>query len=156
VASPPSLAGEFLFCGLYANELMIRFLQRSDAHPDLFDFYRQLLTRLAAGEQPQPLLRMFEKQLLQSAGFGMLLDHEHGSDRMISADAWYRYEPELGPVRCDARQGDGAQMVSGSALLALKSGRIEDQHLKELKRLMRQLIRSHLGDKPIASQALFT
>jgi DNA repair protein RecO (recombination protein O) len=33
VASPPALAGESLFCGLYANELMIRFLQRSDPHP---------------------------------------------------------------------------------------------------------------------------
>jgi recombinational DNA repair protein (RecF pathway) len=40
--------------------------------------------------------------------------------------------------------------------LALKSGQIEDHHLKELKQLMRQLIRNHLGDKPIASQALFS
>jgi hypothetical protein len=46
-------------------------------------------------------------------------------------------------------------LVSGSALLALKSGHIEDHHLKELKQLMRLLIRNHLGDKPIASQALF-
>ncbi len=156
VASPPALVGESLFCGLYANELMVRFLYRSDPHPGLFDFYQHLLTQLASGKKAQPLLRVFEKQLLQSAGFGMQLDHEHGSDQVISADAWYVYEPESGPVRCDHGQEQDAQLVSGSALLALKSGQIEDHHLKELKQLMRQLIRNHLGGKPIASQALFS
>ena len=85
----------------------------------------------------------------------MQLDHEHGSDQVICADARYLYNPEAGPVRCDRGQEPDALLVSGSALLALKSGKIEDQHLKELKQLMRQLIRNHLGDKPIASQALF-
>ncbi len=156
VASPPALVGESLFCGLYANELMVRFLYRSDPHPGLFDFYRHLLTQLAAEKQAQPLLRIFEKQLLQSAGFGMQLDQEHGSDQEISADGWYLYKPEAGPVRCDRGHEQDAQLVSGSALLALKSGQIEDHHLKELKQLMRRLIRHHLGDKPIASQALFS
>jgi DNA repair protein RecO (recombination protein O) len=155
VASPPSLVGDSLFCGLYANELMIRFLYRSDAHPALFDYYRHLLTQLTTEKNPQPLLRIFEKQLLQSTGFGMQLDHEHGSDRMISADAWYLYQAETGPVRCDRERSQDAQLVSGSALLALKSEQIKDKHLKELKQLMRQLIRNHLGGKPIASQALF-
>jgi DNA repair protein RecO (recombination protein O) len=135
---------------------MVRFLYRSDPHPGLFDYYQHLLTQMAAGKQAQPLLRVFEKQLLQSAGFGMQLDHEYGSDRVIEADEWYLYKPEAGPMRCDRGQEQDAQLVSGSALLALKSGQIEDHHLKELKQLMRQLIRNHLGDKPIASQALFS
>ena len=79
VASPPPLAGEPLFCGIYANELMMRFLQRSDPHPVLFDRYRDLLGFLAAGESPQGPLRLFEKQLLESAGFGLQLAFEHGS-----------------------------------------------------------------------------
>ena len=156
IASPPALTGEALFCGLYANELSIRFLQRSDAHPDLFDYYRDLLMQLAIGKELQPLLRIFEKQLLQSAGFGMQLDHEHGSDRAVSADAWYSYIPEAGPERRDRGQDRDDYLVSGSALLALKSGQIEDQHLKELKHLMRRLIRYHLGDRPIASLSLFS
>ncbi len=86
----------------------------------------------------------------------MQLDHEYGSDQVIEADAWYLYKPEAGPMRCDRGQEQDAQLVSGSALLALKSGQIEDHHLKELKQLMRRLIRNHLGDKPIASQALFS
>jgi DNA repair protein RecO (recombination protein O) len=112
--------------------------------------------QLAIGGELQPLLRIFEKQLLQSAGFGMQLDHEHGSDRAISKDAWYLYLPESGPDRRDWEQDREECLVSGSALLALKSGQIEDQHLKELKHLMRRLIRYHLGDRPIASLALFS
>ena len=156
VASPPALSAEPLFCGLYANELMIRFLQRSDPHPGLFDHYQQLLTRLTVGEGPQPLLRIFEKQLLESSGFGLQLDHEHGSELPISADAWYLYAPESGPIRHERGGGQDEKLISGSALLALKSGQIEEQNLKELKQLMRRLIRNHLGGKPIASQALFS
>lgn len=155
VASPPPLAGESLFCGLYANELTTRFLQRSDPHPGLFDRYRQLVAELAAGHNLQPALRIYEFRLLQAAGFGLQLEQEHGSAALISEDAWYRYVPESGPER---REYDGAKvddLVSGAALMALKSGNIEDRHLKELKMLMRRLIRFYLGDRPLNSQSLF-
>jgi len=155
VASPPALAGESLFCGLYANELTTRFLQRSDPHPGLFEQYQQLLTELAAGSAPQPLLRIFEKELLQSAGFGLQLEHEHGTSDGIRFDAWYLYVPEAWPKRREYDAGKPHELISGAALLALKSGTIEDQYLKELKTLMRRLIRFYLGDKPLNSQALF-
>ena len=156
VASPPALAGESLFCGLYANELMVRFLQRSDPHPDLFDHYQRLLTHLTVGDGLQPLLRVFEMQLLESAGFGLQLDFEYGSERPISADAWYLYTPESGPVRQERGRGQDEKLVSGTALLALKSGQIEAPELKQLKHLMRRLISNHMGGKPIASQSLFS
>ena len=53
------------------------------------------------------------------------------------------------------RKQRAKELISGAALLALKSGVIEDQHLRELKALMRKLIRYHLGGKPLNSQALF-
>ena len=156
VASPPPLTGESLFCGMYANELIMRFLHRSDPHASLFDDYQSLLGSLASGEHPQPLLRIFEKQLLEASGFGLQLEQEHGSDRPLSPDAWYLYVPGTGPVRRDPAQGESERLISGEALIALDSGQIERRHLNELKRLMRSLIRHQLGDKPIASQALFS
>lgn len=155
VASPPALAGDSLFCGLYANELTTRFLQRSDPHPGLFEEYRRLVAELAAGNPPQPLLRIYEEALLRSAGFGLQLDHEHGTAEGIQADAWYLYVPESGPIRLEYDESKAHELVSGAALLALKSGMIEDQHLNELKTLMRRLIRFYLGDKPLNSQSLF-
>ncbi|MDH3924029.1 MAG: DNA repair protein RecO [Xanthomonadales bacterium] len=155
VASPPALEGEALFCGLYANELITRFLQRQDPHAGLFECYQGLVSRLSAGELSQPALRMFEAELLTSAGFGLQLDHESASSNAIDESGWYLYDPETGPRRMDYRESEVKELVSGAALLALKSGEIKDQHFRELKALMRKLIRYHLGGKPLNSQALF-
>jgi DNA repair protein RecO (recombination protein O) len=149
------LAGEALFCGLYANELLMNFMHRSDPHPLLFEHYNQLATELATGGSPQPCLRLFEKALLQSCGFGLQLDHEHGSEQVIDAEAWYLYVPEEGPQRSEAGSGQSADLISGEALLALKSGEIGERHLKELKTLMRRLIAFYLGDRKLKSQSLF-
>jgi len=160
VASLPQAQGESLFCGLYANEILLRALHRSDPHPEMFESYRALLIELATQSQPQPSLRIFERNLLQALGLGMQLEFEHGSGLPVAADAVYRYLPESGPVRMSAREVqdrpelDG-QVVSGAALLALQSSVIEACHLPELKRLMRALLRYHLGDKPLKTLSLF-
>ena len=156
VAAPPTLTGEPLFCALYANELLVRFLQRSDPHNGLFDEYSRMLNALAGGQPSQPVLRLFEYHVLSAAGFGLQLDHDSASGKAICADAWYLYQPESGPVQRDPAAGRAEELVSGAALLALESGEIGDQHLKELKTLMRKLIRFHLGGRPIKSQQLFS
>lgn len=155
VAAPPALAGDALFCGLYANELLMNFLQRSDPHPALFESYRNLVMDLAGESPSQPGLRLFEKALLQSSGFGMQLDHECGSGDPIDANAWYQYDPKAGPKRCEHGSGQAGELISGEALLALKSGKIEEIHLRELKALMRKLIADCLGDRKLKSQSLF-
>lgn len=155
VAAPPPLLAEPLFCGIYANELLMRFLQRSDPHPGLFDRYRDLLGELAAGEAPSAPLRLFEKHLLEAAGFGLLLDRESSTGEPVLAEAWYQYVPESGPVRRAGSAGEDKLLVSGSSLLALQSGDIAQEHQRELKNLMRRLIAHYLGDRPLKSQSLF-
>jgi DNA repair protein RecO (recombination protein O) len=155
VASPPALGGESLLCGLYANELLVRFLQRSDPHPGLFSEYRGLLAGLMAEEGLENALRLFEMNLLDAVGFGLQLDHEAGTAEALDPDAWYRYVPEAGPRRAEYSADKRSELISGSALLGLKSGATQAAHLPELKRLMRRVIRFYLGDKPLKSQALF-
>jgi len=158
IAAMPLPTGDAWFCGLYVNELLMRALQRGDPHPDLFDAYRMLLQQLAGQEAPQALLRNFEKQLLEAIGFAMALAYEPGSGEMVQADAWYRYHPVSGPMReqfVAENNSNQLKLVSGAALLALDSGLIEVQYLPELKRLMRRVLRFHLGDKPLLSQTLF-
>lgn len=155
VASPPPLAAEPLFCGIYANELLMRFLHRSDPHPGLFSHYRDLLAALAGDSPAQPPLRVFERQLLEAAGFGLLLDREAGSGSPVCAEALYRFVPESGPVREGRPDVDRDELVSGSALLALQSGDITPAHQRELKRLMRRVIAHYLGDRPLKAQSLF-
>jgi len=160
VAALPLAPGDALFCGLYINELLMRALHRGDPHPELFDAYRFLLQQLASQLPPQALLRTFEKQLLESMGFALALAHEPASGELVQAEGWYHFHPVNGPVRETVAAGElprkGQKLVSGAALLALDSGHIEEQHMQELKRLMRRVLRYHLGDKPLVSQTLFT
>ena len=155
VATLPPLRAQGLMCGLYANELLMRFLHRSDPHPEVFDRYRALISHLAADEWSQPLLRVFERDLLQAVGLGLQLEHEHGGQDDLVPDAMYDYLPESGPVRHEGGARPETQLVSGNALIALRTGQIDEAQHRELKLLMRRLIRYHLGDKPLSSHQLF-
>jgi len=153
VASPPPLQGQSLYCGLYLNELLMRLLHRSDPHAEVFERYRQVLSELALELPAQPILRIFEKHLLEAIGYAMLLDREYKTGAEIQPQNWYEYQPDRGPVlRSDAGKG----RVSGHALLALQNEDLSAASLPELRMLMRTVIGYHLGGKPLASLSLFS
>ena len=152
VASPPALQGQALYCGLYLNELLMRLLHRGDPHIEVFERYRQVLSELASDASPQPILRVFEKHLLEAIGYAMLLDREHNGGAEIQSKSWYEYQPQRGP---ELRSGPGKSRVSGAALLALHAENLHEDDLPELRMLMRSVIGYHLGDKPLASLSLF-
>jgi len=153
VASPPALQGQALYCGLYLNELLMRLLHRGDPHTEVFERYRLMLSELASDAPPQPLLRVFEKHLLEAIGYAMLLDREYNSGAEIQPQLWYDYQPQRGPVNCaESKRG----RISGAALLALHTEKLDTESLPELRRLMRCVMGYHLGDKPLASLSLFS
>ncbi len=77
VRPPATLAGDRLMSGFYANELLLKLLQRNDPHPALFDAYAVLIERLYAPDHdPGRALRLFEKRLLDELGWGLNLEHE--------------------------------------------------------------------------------
>lgn len=154
VAAPPPLGGEALYCGLYVNELIVRLLLRDDPHPEVFEQYRETLAGLAGGADPQPVLRLFEKALLDATGFGLILDREIGGDP-LRADAWYDYQPERGPVRVGEASQARPGVLSGAVLLALEAGQVPPAALGPLRGMMRRVLRHHLGDRPLASEALY-
>ena len=153
VASPPPLQGQALYCGMYLNELLMRLLHRGDPHTEVFERYRKVLADLAAEMPPQPLLRVFEKHLLEAIGYAMLLDREYSSGTGIDPQSWYAYKPDRGPV---LHSGPGRGRVSGAALLALHTERLQGETLPELRMLMRSVLGYHLGGKPLASLSLFS
>ena len=46
-------------------------------------------------------------------------------------------------------------LVSGQALLALDAGHIDPADCAALRHMMRRVLRHHLGEKPLASEALY-
>jgi DNA repair protein RecO (recombination protein O) len=150
------LTGAALFSGLYMNELLMRLMHRHDPHPELFHYYRGAVEALGQGQPTEGVLRIFEKHMLESIGYGLVLDRDIASGEPIDGDASYYYEIERGPMSVDLEDVDDGVALAGDTLLSLANERLESERaLDEAKKLMRTALRRYLGDKPLATRALF-
>jgi DNA repair protein RecO (recombination protein O) len=148
----PPLRGAALMSGFYLNELLMKLLTRDDAHDRLFDSYRAALAQLALAADPANVLREFEKDLLQEAGYALLLDRD-AAGAPIAAEKNYTYEAERGPVV--VRGGEPVQ-IAGRTLMAMERGDYsEPLTQQQSKLLMRMLINHHLGQQRLFTPQLY-
>ncbi len=99
---PAALAGDRLMSGFYANELLLKLLERHDPHPALFDAYAALVASLVdPAADATRALRLFEKRLLDELGWGLALEHEAASGAPVEAGLAYRYRVDAGAERVD-------------------------------------------------------
>lgn len=153
VGSDPHLSGVKLASAFYANELLVRLIQRNDPNPMLFFAYEQLLVELRQDSTVEPPLRRFEKHLLDALGYGLELENDT-QGRPISPRRRYLYVPETGPVALDADHEETQTTVSGATLAGLARDELCGAELDEAKRLMRHILAQYLGDKPLKSREL--
>src|SRR5215510_640867 len=66
-----TLPSRQVLSGFYLNELIISLTTRHDPQPQLFEDYTAALRNLAGDTAPEPVLRVFEKRLLASLGYGL-------------------------------------------------------------------------------------
>jgi DNA repair protein RecO (recombination protein O) len=145
-----------LISAFYINELVIRLLHQHEAHPELFMVYDETLGDLAAKENDQQaVIRIFEKRLLQSLGYGLVLDRDVETGMPIDDSKDYYYLAERGPGTSVPADNDYVH-VSGATLRALAQESLTGRNvLDESKKLMRYILQKHLGQKPLASRALY-
>ncbi len=161
-----SLVGRRLVSAFYLNELLIRLLYRFDANQDLFQSYDKTLTELSKEEiiaDGQAVLRLFEKSLLRTLGYELQLSTEVETGNAIEPEGLYSFDPSLGPKLLPGvyrNVGDGLNNNSnsifrGKSLLALDQEQLTDSDiLYDAKRLMRQALAPHLGNRPLESRRL--
>lgn len=145
-----------LISAFYINELVIRLLHQHEAHPELFEVYDATLGDLAARENDQQaVIRIFEKRLLQSLGYGLVLDRDVETGVPIDDDKNYYYLAERGPTTSVPKDNDYVH-ISGTTLRSLAQEKLTGRNvLDESKKLMRYILQQHLGQKPLASRALY-
>jgi len=180
--SGPSLdlQGTALPCGYYMNEIILRLVQKDQPHPTLFAHYSLALSQLSENpDAPESVLRSFELQLLEHLGLlpdfsscrsdGESIEDEEqflfypGSNQAVLVppdDNQYiaipKHKTPPAVYHADGETLDVGVPVSGRTLNRLAAFDIDDQRvLKEIKPLMRRLLRVHLGDKPLNSRELF-
>lgn len=143
------LRGRQLMAAFYLNELALRLLPRQDPQPQLYDSYARTLEALALPGRSAPALRIFEKQLLASLGYGLNLERAVTVDAPVLAEQQYLYDLDSGPIPVTMTRGSGL-LITGRALLALQHEQLEDpDDLKAVRRLLRAALMRHLGDRPL-------
>ncbi len=149
------LPGKAVLSGLYLNELIMRLTHRHDPHSDLFDAYDLTIRALHKSGPLESTLRIFEKRLLEAAGYGLVLDHDIHSGEALKSEQRYIYEPEVGPVQA-AEDTPAGVSISGRTLQALAREDHLDGHCqREAKQLMRYVLGHHLGERQLQSRLLF-
>jgi DNA repair protein RecO (recombination protein O) len=153
VKPPAALTGDRLMSGFYANELLLKLLQRNDPHPDLFDAYALLLTRLfEPGVDPARALRIFEKRLLEEIGWGLNLAHEASSGAALEPGRSYRYGLEGGAEPVDG-VAEGTLIFCGASLLSLAHEELGDpRSLNDARRLLRAALDRCLDGRPLRTR----
>ena len=137
-------------CGYYVNELLLKLLHRHDSHEELFDRYNHFFYALANGDDPNSVLRIFEKHLLQQIGFGLVLDHDVETGEVILSDRDYQYIAQQGPV---ASSEEHVAKISGETLMALQTESLQTEKQKrEARALTRALINVQLNGKELRSR----
>lgn len=146
------LQGQRLMCALYLNELTMRLLPQADPQPLVFEHYDLTLQALAAEQPVEPLLRSYEWRLLEQLGYAFALEQD-SQGHALQPDQWYVLQPEHGLVRGQRLQ-PGAFL--GADLQALAEVQWQQPRvLQAAKRLMRQALAPHLGNRPLISRELF-
>lgn len=152
---PLQLNQKPLFCGFYCNELLMRLLHKEDPHADLFGAYHDCLHQLENGSDNQLsiILRLFEKKLLASLGYGLSLTHESKTRTPIQPDGYYHFVPQQGFLI--ATDNTTTAFLGRELLLIAEEKLGNDAVMQSAKRLMRLALSGLLGDKPLHSREFF-
>jgi DNA repair protein RecO (recombination protein O) len=146
------LPGGSLLAAFYLNELIIRLTTRHDPQPELFDHYDRTLCELRAGAPLEPALRIFEKRLLEAAGYGVDLANEAHTGKPIEARRYYHFRATEGLVAA-AREEGGA--LAGRSLLGLaRESLTSARALEDARRLLQAALAACLEGRPLASRAV--
>ncbi len=161
---PLNIPASELMLGLYVNELLFRLLPRFVPNIELFGYYDKTLRELAQvdleyGVQ-NTILRRFELRLLESLGYGLILDHDVISNDPIDPLLTYDYQLNRGPVVNTQNKHFIGVEIRGSSLLDLAQSITETEvidktFILEAKTLLRYVLNHYLGEKPLLSRQLF-
>ena len=136
---------------VYLNELLIKLLEKEDAHPEIFDHYLIVCGSLKSKnkEKLEKNLRSFELTLLKEIGYGLNLNFEGNSDIEIKEDTSYKFVPSVGFLPLTKSESN-KHNFSGRDILNLSTGNFSSPDtLLASKQIMRQAIDFHLGNKTL-------
>ena len=128
---------QHLVSAFYLNELLLKLCARHDGHPDIFVLYAHAIDSLASAADAIPTLRLFEKRLLDTLGYGLALERDAASGLPVEDDAVYYYRLEQGAIRATG-VADSPLTFRGRSLRMLAREDLSDREVcADARRLLR-------------------
>jgi DNA repair protein RecO (recombination protein O) len=150
----PFLSGNALLCGMYLNELLVRLLHRFDPHPNLYTHYSKTLHALATEDNLPPILRSFEKTLLNEIGYGLQFDKDINGEA-IESNAQYYFDFGHGFRKITTALPNQGNIFSGKSILALHNAQFTSTtELIAAEKILSIAINSQLGGRILKSKEL--
>ena len=148
----PQLAGLPLLCGFYINELLQRLCPKEEPNSLLFSAYFEAIQALSTigTANVEPILRNFERQLLDCLGYGIEWQFEAHSTRPLNLLQSYEYQHGHGLILSQSRDACPAPLILAFAQADFSS----EQLLPWAKMWMRQSIAQLLGDSVLHTRQL--
>jgi DNA repair protein RecO (recombination protein O) len=135
----------------YLNELILKLTARHDPQPDIFAHYERALLAWKAGAALERELRLFEKRLLDTLGYGIDLGSAGGGEQIV-AQSSYQFRPEYG---LQPSVADAPDAIPGSALLNLAQERLESTaDLDHARRLLRAALAQCLEGRSLNTRRI--
>lgn len=146
-----ALPARCILSAFYLNELILKLTARHDPQPEIFAHYEAALEAWKAGAPLERELRLFEKRLLDTLGYGLDLGSEDGG-APLTADSSYRFRPGQGLQYAVAEAPDA---IPGSALLNLAQERLESAaDLEHARRLLRTALAQCLEGRTLNTRRI--
>jgi DNA repair protein RecO (recombination protein O) len=146
------LPSRSLMSGFYLNELLLKLTTRHDPLPALFDAYHDAVSALRVSAPVDRALRLFEKHLLETTGYGLELATETQNGRSIEGTAYYQFRPSHGLCLSVA---DAPGAIAGSSVLALASGELDDRRsLEDSRRILQTALGELLEGRELATRTV--
>lgn len=147
---PLPLAKQYLYSGLYLNELILRLLAKEAPQPAIYSGYHATLISLSKSQDIEITLRQFELTLLEELGHGFSFTVD--IDGQVIEPHWkYDLLHEQGFIS----RVDGKYL--GESLINIaKINYCNNITRNHAKQLTRQALLPLLGTKPLHSRRLFS
>lgn len=148
----PQLSGLPLLCGFYINELLQRLCPKEEANSALFGAYFEAIQALSrlGNASVEPILRHFERQLLDSLGYGISWQFEARSSLPLKLEQSYEFQYGHGLVLSKSVNACPAPLILAFAAADFSN----EQLLPWAKMWMRQSIAILLGDTVLHTRQL--
>jgi DNA repair protein RecO (recombination protein O) len=150
--SSPRVPAASLMASFYLNELLMKLTTRHDPQPSLFDDYHATVDGLRRGMLLEPSLRIFEKRLLDTLGYGLDLATEAQTGKPVTPGEYYHFRPAQGlfPTVAEAQ---GA--LSGRSLISLANEELQGtRDLEDARRVLQAALAVCLEGRQLTTRVV--